>query len=183
MRKVITFIRRIYRLSLNKSKQESLVFKDLEKLHIKEEWRHGVYKNEKYIETTFGIADDKVEHFYYMIDDGYFHCFVKVLDDFPIELTTEFFILATHFNNLLKNGTVRINANNHCVEYVLKSDLLVPLLYEETILYAQMIRHYETTKDIYWAFQRLINENEAPAIIIADLLKKNEEEEQKNKTT
>jgi hypothetical protein len=38
------------------------------------------------------------------------------------------------------------------------------------------VRHYNTSKDIYWAFQKLVLENEIPALIIADLLKKNDEE-------
>jgi len=31
-------------------------------------------------------------------------------------------------------------------------------------------------KDIYWAFDKLISENEEPAVIISDLLNKNKEE-------
>jgi len=182
MRRVITFLRRIYRLSLNRSKQEALVLKDLEKLHTKAEWRFGLYKSEKYLETIFSLSENKLESFFYQVTDGYFHCRVKVLEDFPVELTTEIFILAAHFNNLLKNGVVKINTNNQYVEYTQKFDVFLPLLYKD-LIYHLMMSHYDTSKDVYWAFQRLINENEAPAIIIADLLKKIEEEEQKDKTT
>jgi len=42
-------------------------------------------------------------------------------------------------------------------------------------LYDQLIRHQNISKDIYWAFEKLINENEAPAIIISDLINKNKE--------
>ena len=67
-----------------------------------------------------------------------------------------------------------INVNSQYVEYHLKSDLLVPLLYTSEI-YSQLNLHCNTAKDIYSAFQRLVNELEAPAIIIADLLKQNEQ--------
>jgi hypothetical protein len=40
-----------------------------------------------------------------------------------------------------------------------------------------LIRHHNTSKDIYSAFQRLVIEQEAPAIIIADLLKDNDTKE------
>jgi len=47
-----------------------------------------------------------------------------------------------------------------------------------------LIKHYNTSKDIYSAFQRLIIEQEAPAIIIADLLKNYEEkDDEKNNTS
>jgi Cdc6-like AAA superfamily ATPase len=67
--------------------------------------------------------------------------------------------------------------NNGYVEYHRKRDLLIPLLYSDEID-EQINRHYNTAKDIYAAFQRLIKENEAPAIIIADLLNKIEEKNQ-----
>ena len=107
--------------------------------------------------------------FYYAVFENKFNCKVKVLDTFDEELTSDIFILATHFNNLLNNGNVLINVASNYVEYVLKTDLLIPLLYKGEIE-NQMSRHYSTTKDIERAFQRLINEREAPAIIIAELL-------------
>ena len=67
------------------------------------------------------------------------------------------------------NENVIINVASNYVEYALKSDLLIPLLYKGEIE-NQMTRHYSTTKDIERAFQRLISEQEAPAIIIAELL-------------
>jgi len=53
--------------------------------------------------------------------------------------------------------------------------LLIPLLYTGE-LHAQIISHYNISKDIFAGFQRLIEENEAPAIIIADILKKKDTE-------
>jgi len=100
-----------------------------------------------------------------------------MFNDFPIELTTEFFILAAHFNNLLNNGVVRVRVSTErrYVDYCDRRDILMPLLYIGE-LYGQLVRHYQTSKDVFWAFQKLVEENEAPAIIIADLLRKIEEE-------
>jgi hypothetical protein len=58
--------------------------------------------------------------------------------------------------------------------------LLIPLLYNGEI-HGQLTRHYNTSKDIYSAFQRLVIEQEAPAIIIADLLKENETKDDETK--
>lgn len=173
MNKIISYLQRIYRLTLSFKKQEEIVWKELKRIHADAEWKFGVYEKEKYIETIFEISNEQGGIFYYMIYDGSFHCRVKILEDYPTELTTDLFILATHFNNLLNNGVVIVNVNSHYVEYHQKRDLLIPLLYNSEI-YFQLIRHYNTSKDIYSAFQRLVIEQEAPAIIIADVLKNNE---------
>ena len=180
MKRLLAYLRRVYRLSLNRSKQENLVWKDLIKLQAEADWKHGIYEKEKYIETIFSIAKNKGERYFYMVADGYFHCRVKVLDNYPIELATDLFILASHFNNLLNNGVVKVNTESLYVEYCQKIDILIPLLYKG-VIYQQLIAHYNTSKDIHWAFHKLVEENEAPAIIIADLLKKIEEEEKQKK--
>ncbi|MBL0310578.1 MAG: hypothetical protein IPP77_13160 [Bacteroidetes bacterium] len=170
MNKIISYLQRIYRLSLSFKKQEEIVWEELKKLHSAAEWKSGVYEKEKYIETIFEISNEKAGTFYYMIYEGSFHCRVKIVEGFPNDLTTDLFILSSHFNNLLNNGVVVINVNSQYVEYHQKRDLRIPLLYSEEI-YRQLDRHFNTSKDIYSAFQRLVIEQEAPAIIIADLLK------------
>lgn len=174
MNRLKFYLRRIYRLSVNFQKREEIVWSDLKKLHADAGWNSGIYEKEKFIKTVFEISNEQGAVFYYMIYDGYFHCRVKILEDFPVDLTTDLFILAAHFNNLLNNGVVIINVDNQFVEYHLKSDLLIPLLYTGEI-FNQLNRHCNMAKDIYSAFQRLVNENEAPAIIIADLLKQLEQ--------
>ena len=173
MDKIKNYLIRIFRLALSHEKQEEIVWKELKKLHADAEWKYGVYEKEKYIETVFEISKNRGEFYYYMIYDGRFHCRVKVLEDYPVELTTELFVLAAHFNNILKDGVVIVNVNNNYVEFHRKTELLIPLLYTGEI-HDQMINHYKIAKDIYAAFQRLVIEQEAPAIIIADLLKNNE---------
>jgi hypothetical protein len=173
MNKIKFYLQRIYRLALSFKKQEELVWKELKKLHADADLKHGVYEKDKCIKTIFELGKEQGCAFYYMIYDGSFHCRVKILEDYPVELTTDLFILAAHFNNLLNNGVVIVDVQSHYVEYYQKRDLLIPLLYTSET-YVQLMRHYNASKDIYAAFQRLIIEQEAPAIIIADLLKKNE---------
>lgn len=173
MNKIKFYLKRIYRLSLNFRKQEEIVWNDLKKLHADANWQSGIYEKDKYIETIFKISTGKKGNFFYMIYDECFHCRVKILEEFNTDFTTDLFILAAHFNNLLNNGVVIVNVNSRYVEYHVKRDMLIPLLYSGEI-HAQLNRHFDTSKDIYSAFQRLITEHEAPAIIIADLLKNNE---------
>jgi len=174
------YLKRVYRLSLSGKKQQDVVWKDLIKLHKNAKWKSGVFENDKYVETIFKFASEKYGTFYYFVYEGFFHCKVKILESYPPDLTTEIFILSTHFNNILNEGVVIVNTKNSDVEFYLKKDLLIPLMYSGE-LYNQLIKHYDISKDIYAAYQRLIIEQEAPAIIIADLLR--EKEEKKTGTT
>jgi hypothetical protein len=176
--KIKYYLKRIYRISLSFEKQEKLVWNDLKKFHAGTDWKSGVFEKEKYVETVFRLDEKRSGIFYYMIYDGRYHCRVKVLENYPEELTTDIFILAAHLNNVLNNGVVVVNVNSQYVEYYQKRDLVIPLLYTDDI-YDQLIRHFNISKDIYFAFERLVTEQEAPAIIIADLLKKNDDRVEK----
>jgi hypothetical protein len=178
MNKIFFFLQQAYRLTYNFKKQEETVWKELKKVHSDAEYQSGIYEKEKFIESSFEISKEKSCSFFYMIYDGCFHCRVKILVGFHFDLTTDLFILAAHFNNLLNNGVVIVNVNSQYVEYHQKRDLLIPLLYTDEI-HGQLVRHYNTSKDIYSAFQRLVIEQEAPAIIIADLLKQNKGDTEK----
>lgn len=171
------YLQQIYRLSLSSQKQEFLVWNDLKKLQQKAGWKSGIYEKEKTIETYFKIGNDNVGTFDYTLHDGYLYFSIKVLEDFPTELTTDIFVFAAHLNNHLSYGVVIIDIGERNVEYQKKRELLLPLL-DPRDLYNQLIQHYEASKDIYLAFKRLVEEQEAPAIIMADLLKDNSTKKQ-----
>ena len=177
MERVKFFFQRIYRVSLSYPRQEVLVWQDLKKLHLQADWRHGIFEREKTLETTFEINEGVDATFRYMIHGSFLHSRVRVLEDFPAEMATEFFILATHFNNLLQSGVVIVDAHARNIEYSDKKELLVHLLYNGEI-YNQITQHYNISTDLYSAFQRLLLEQESPAIIIADFLKSKERRNQ-----
>lgn len=163
---------RIFRIMKSPEKRVSQVWNDLKELHIKEDWRHGIYEKERFIETGFDIGN-MVLRFYYSVDESFFHCRAKVLEDYPVDMTSDIFILAAHFNNSLRIGTVSVNVNYGYVELHVKRDLLLPLLYKGEI-YSNINSHYSIATDVYAAYQRLVTEREAPAIIFADLLRRND---------
>ncbi len=167
------YLRRVYRLSLSHKCYEDMLWADLKKFHAEAAFNSGVFEKEKSIETHFEIAENKLEKFYYQVFDGCYHCRVKILHEFPTEYAIEVFVLASHFNNILSYGNVVINVKSNYVEYHYKRELLLPLLYNAE-LYNQLVMHFNTAKDVYWAFNRLIEEQEAPAIIMADLLRNKE---------
>ena len=179
MRRIKFYLKTIYRLSLKSDKQQDILWKDLKKIIDLLNLNAGFYEKEKYAIVKFYVNDDKRAEFCYCISEGYYVCRVKILSDFSPELTTDIFVLASHFNNLMNLGTVSVNVEYQYVEYFIKSDMVVPLLFNGEI-HSQMISHFETSKLIFAGFQRLVQENEAPAIIIADLMKETNEEKNQN---
>lgn len=173
------YLLRIIRISYSVEAREKFVWKELKKLHNAAKWHHGVYEAEKFVETTFAISEDTPAHYYYMIYEGFYHCRVKILENYPVELTTQLFILASHFNNLLNSGVVVVNVDKRSIEYHLKTDILIPTMYSGEIQEI-IIRHYNISKDIFWAFNELIYKNEEPALIIADLLRSKNEDKAQN---
>ena len=175
LQKIVYALRRAYRITIDFRSPEDVFWKDLKRYHSDANYNSGIFEKEKTIETIFGISKDLSAKYYFQVDDGFFYCRVNVLQDFQGELTPDLFILASHFNNLLNNGVVKVNTESRYVEYQVKRDLLVPLLFTAEI-HTQTIGHYGISKDVYVAFKRLIEEEESPAIIIADLLRSKENE-------
>jgi hypothetical protein len=138
--KIKMYLKRIYRITRSFEKQEELVWQDMKKLHASTDWRSGVFEKRRYIETVFTMAKREYATFYYMLYDGRYHCRVKLLKNFPDELATDVFILASHMNNILNNGIVTVNAVDKYVEFHQNRDLIIPLIYTDDI-YDQFIRY------------------------------------------
>lgn len=177
MKTISALFKKHYRLHVGVEKHEQLAWKNLKRLHQEAEWKCGVYESEKYIETVFGIADETPGVYRYTIYNGEIHFSVEIGRWFNPNQTTEMFVLASHLNNILNVGTVVVNADSLVLEYRTSKDVIIPVLYEGE-MFGQLIRHYEISKDLHWACQKLIQENQEPVLIVADLLKKNREEVQ-----
>lgn len=177
--RLTVYFDKIIKLTRGYKQFENFVWKDLIRLHKSENWHYGVFESDKYINTTFGIAENKSAQFYYLVCEGSFHCRVTIIEDYPVDVTTELFILAAHFNNILNRGVVIVNVEYRFVEYHVKSDLVVNVIYPGEI-HSQIVKHHKAATDIYWAFNKLLVENEEPAIIIADLLKMKQEVNEQN---
>lgn len=166
------FFHRVHRLSLKQEKWSSLVWHDLKKMHLDSKWDSGIHERTKTIQTPFSINSEMSVYYFYQVDEDYFICRVKLLEDYDVSMSSEIFILASHVNNILRKGKVRVNLGQQFVEYIVQLPLLVPLLYFGEVN-NEMVAHYNTSKDLIAAFQRLVFEGESPAIIVADLLKEN----------
>jgi hypothetical protein len=164
----------IYRDTLQ---QEASVWKHLIRLNKQNNWRYGAFESEKYVESIFPLSEHQVAYFRYAMSEGELHFNVVVQAKFPKELATDLFVLAAHLNNLLIFGKVIVNVPLNIVLFSYQNELALYDIYPRK-LEEHLQRHHRISKDVYWAFQKYMDEGEEPAFIIADLIKmKNQSEE------
>lgn len=153
------------------SRQKEIVWEELIRLHRNHNWRFGVFENQNYVESTFQISENTDALYHYLIYNQQLHFDVNVIDSFPPEITTDLFVLAAHFNNLLTFGKVVVDVNKNYVEFSFQNELSLYSVFPEKIE-LDFARHYQISKDVYWAFQKFVSEREEPVIIIGELMNK-----------
>jgi len=174
MKHLFHFLKVAFRISFNYNRQEELVWNDLKEYHKIQEYNSGVFEKEKTIESEFPILEEKFLKFTYFTQNGKLHFTSLILNKYDPDIASEVFILATHFNNILNEGSVIVNPIHLCVQFVLKTSYIANIVYPaDKHRYTKM--HYDSSIDVFWAFVKLVTEKEDPAIIIADLLRKKKE--------
>lgn len=166
IKRFITF----YRVILNNKNHERLVWSGLKKIKILDKCNFGVFENDRYIETSFMISEESTAVFRYFLNRGHINFSASIVKDYNPEFASNIFILASHFNNILNDGIVVVFPHQHRVEFVMKLNFITDLIYPDEKNNIALT-HFIATKDIFWAFEKLILDNEEPSIIIAELLK------------
>lgn len=154
---------------LDESQQMEFVWNELIKLNKESNWRFGIYESENYVETTFAISEEMQTTYRYLIYEQNLHFDVRVIDSFPIESTTDLFVLASHFNNLLMFGKVVVDVNRGNVLFSYQNEISFYSVFPEKID-NHISCHFHISRDVYWAFQKYLTEREEPVIIIGELL-------------
>lgn len=172
--KMKALIRNAWRSTFPEKKRQRWVWNALKRVLSEEELRFGVYEQDRTIHLGFSLGKDHPTKFMYFLAEDHLHTTATVLEDFPVEFTTEVFILASHFNNILRIGKVTVDVQDRMVRYSIERSIW-PYLFDPGEMKFQIQSHCYRAEDVLWAFDRLLAENEAPAIIIADLLRKYEE--------
>lgn len=162
----------VYR-SITIKKSAKYAWKELLKHHKNGDWRYGQYDN--YVECNFIVDDKNTLRFFYEVENTGLTFRSFILVDFDEEISTQLLILASHFNNLLSFGSVKVNLKHHYVEFSYTRDLLVYSLYPSTIN-NDTLSHFNTTKNIFWAFNELISSGDEPVFIFSELLRRIDDE-------
>jgi len=176
-KRIINFLRTCYRAALSKKSHQAVVWEYLKAHHLSERWHSGIYEHEKKIESRFNIDGNSNVRFFYVVEEDVFHCRCRLFETFDPEMTTDVFVLATHFNNMLKFGKIIVEPNNNIIDYIINSKLITFIANPEDIGW-QIAGHFQIAQDAFWAFGKLLDEGEEPAIIIADLIRLNDKKEE-----
>lgn len=153
----------------DEAQHQTCVWEELTRLHRNRSWRFGVFESENYVESIFHISEDTDEFYRYLLYAQQLHFDVRVLNSFPPEITTDLFVLAAHFNNLLTFGKVVVDVNRNNVIFSHQNELTLYSVFPEKIE-MDLSRHFYISKDVYWAFQKYVSEREEPVIIIGELI-------------
>lgn len=173
LQSLYNFFYRAYWVNCSEKKQRQQVWKLLKEWFLNENLRHGVYENESTVACRFEITENTVFEFRYSVSEHAFHCRSYICESYDAEATTNLFILATHFNSILRTGKVIINPENQTIQYTFNRSI-ADIIFNNSIIDSSIVNHFDTTKDVFWAFDKLLREDEEPSIIIADLLRMKE---------
>jgi hypothetical protein len=173
--KIKFLLQRVYRV-FTFSKTNNYVWKDLIKYHKRSGWRFGQFDNEESIECSFKIDDTNYVTFKYTVDSDKLFFSSTILQSFDEEHTNDILVLASHFNNLLNFGVVKVSINYNCVDFVYTRDLLSYSLFSGEID-GDTIVHFNLTKDVFWSFNNMIQTGEDPVFVFSELMKRREERE------
>jgi hypothetical protein len=174
MKYLFHYLKVAFTLARYHDQQEELVWQDLKEYHKVQGYNSGVFEQEKTIESVFSISDTKSLKFTYYTQRGTLHFSSLILGQYDPDIASEVFILATHFNNILTKGCVVVYPDHMCVQFIMKTSYISNIVYPAD-KHHYTKRHYDSTIDIFWAFNKLIEQGEDPAIIIADLLREKNE--------
>lgn len=156
------------------------VWESLKKYHKENGVNYGTYEKEKYIETSFSLDNDNkiVKRYHYFIDEknDFLKSIIYISEGFDSDKVKDILILASHFNSLISKGLIRVDTEKGTISMEYRISLLIPYIYEPEIHF-QCLEHFNHSKDIVWAFNRLLIFDEDPVFIMVDLMKRVEERE------
>jgi hypothetical protein len=163
---------------LSSEERQTRLFWYMLKNHLTEsELVFGTYEREKTLQVDLEVAENTTLKFEYIVHRSRFFLVCRFLKYEAPEDASEIFILAQHMNNLIgHDGTLRIETDDQICSLVFNVDFR-PILFGYSGIRELILRHHSITVDARNAFLRLMLEGEEPAIIIADLMREESENE------
>lgn len=164
---------RFYRI-LNVKKRSEFVWKDLIKYNREVGWSFGQYEKEKRIETSFSVDENNILNFNYTVKESEIAFISIILSEFDEDKSNDLLLLAAHFNSLFSFGVVKVSTKYNNVVFKYSGDLITYMLYPGEIG-EDITRHFNTTEDVFWSFQTLLETGDDPVFVFSELLRRNEE--------
>ena len=168
-REIARFLNLQFYAMRGEKRHEQIVWKLLKKELKIVPFKHEVNESEKTAYTKFHLAPNILGRFWYMMfyDRLFFRAII--VPNYPVEQTTNIFILAQHFNNQVNHGSVVIDVPLNHIEF--RTTYHFPeIIFTKNAIEKHIHYHFNISCDIYWAFNKMLSENEEPAYIIAELI-------------
>ena len=175
MRKIRQWFKNSKIVNLDVKNQEIALWEKLKAFLEFKKYRFGAFEREKTCEVQLEIIESYFKTYYYSIDENELHLRVQLVEEYPVEQATDIFVLASHLNNILRVGKVKINVKYNYVEYHISKNNLLFLL-DEKQLVAFISSHYSVSQTLFFAYYQLINQGIPPVEIISEIMKANEDE-------
>ena len=172
-KKIVLFLEMQFYAMRGEKRHEQIVWKLLKKELKIVPFKHEVNESEKTVYTKFHLAPNILGRFWYMMfyDRLFFRAII--IPNYPVEQTTNIFILAQHFNNQVNHGSVIVDVPLNYIEF--RTTYHFPeIIFTKNAIEKHIHYHFNISCDIYWAFNKMLSENEVPAYIIAELIAKRE---------
>jgi hypothetical protein len=163
---------------LSSEERQTELFWNLLKEYFKNTgYSYGTFENEKAIQQEIEISEGSCILFNYYLNRTRFYLRSNFLHYPEPQDASEIFILAQHLNNLIRGeGKIRIDTEEQCC--ILSFDVdLRPYLFGLSDIDEIIHLHTALVSDARKAYQRLLLEGVEPALIIADLLKRDDDDE------
>ena len=174
-KKIVLFLEMQFYAMRGEKRHEQIVWKLLKKELKIVPFKHEVNESEKTVYTKFHLAPNILGRFWYMMfyDRLFFRAII--VPNYPVEQTTNIFILAQHFNNQVNHGSVVVDVPLNYIEF--RTTYHFPeIIFTKNAIEKHIHYHYNISCDIFWAFNKMLSENKEPAYIIAELIAKREVE-------
>ena len=181
--------------SINEAKKKLDNIENIEQVHefiferLKEyfnlrQLQHEVNEQERFIDCRWTIDSEnkifKSYRYFTDINTDLLKSIVWISEGYDDNKSKEVLILAAHFNSLMANGIVRVDTETCTIVLEFNIRTLVPYLFSGEID-NQVMSHYHDSKNIIWAFNRLLLFHEDPVYIIIDLKNKLNQKNKKQK--
>ena len=161
---------RITRISRIK-KTPHYVWIDLVEYLKKSDWKFSHDDKDKQIVSIHKVNRKNYVHFEYKVTHDELIFKSTILSSFDEYRASDILILASHLNNSLSFGVIKVNLKFNYVELVHYGNLLTYSIYAGEIG-SDIDKHFKLTRNCVWTFNSLLESDEDPLIIFSEYLKR-----------
>jgi hypothetical protein len=163
--------RNTYRLMLSDKGQQNCIWSDVKKFYKKNNWKYSIIEQPDVhvVQVVFQVEDKVFIEFETILNDNDLTVRTLLPWNYDEDMASDVFIMATHLNNLFRYTKINVLPESREVGIQVTAFQAMALVNTST---AQHLLNmvYETAEDVNWAYHRLLETREAPALIFAEFL-------------